>query len=347
VGAGHHVPALTGPEGTREGLHAIVVSALILLVSATVRFVVVAVTGSVALLAAALDDLGDVLTTSALYVAFKASRRAADNRYTFGYQRLEDLGGVLVVIVIWGSAGFAAFEAVDKLLGDHRVTHVAIAMVVAALGAAANGLVALYKIRTGKRIGSEPLVADGKHAATDSLASVAALAGLAGVAAGFPKADPIAAFAVVLAIAWIAFDASRHVITRLLDAVDPALIDEICRVVETVEGVRKCGRVQARWAGRSLYAIVTVAADGSLPLTETHDISERVHHALLHEVDGIAQVDVHVDPWEPHAQEAHEATTRHVSPDDHDDHAEPADHRHHDDRPNELRDHNHTASHPD
>lgn len=310
-GGHHHAASLTGPEGTREGLRAIVISALILLASATLRFVVVAVTGSVALLAAALDDLGDVLTTGALFLAFKGSRRAADERYTFGYARLEDVAGVLVVLVIWGSAIFAAVEAVSKLIGPHDVKNLGLGMGVAVLGAVANGAVAAYKIRTGKRIGSEPLVADGKHAATDSLASVAALGGLVGVAAGYAKADPIAAFAVVAAIAYIAYDASRHVLARVLDAVDPAIIDAIGHAVGHVDGVRECGRVQARWAGRSLYVIVTVAADGELTLAEAHEISERAHHEILHEVPGVSQVDVHIDPWEPHGADAHRETREH------------------------------------
>lgn len=314
MGSGHHVASVTGPEGTREGLRAILISAVILGLSAAVRFVVVALTGSVALLAAALDDLGDVLTTSALFVAFKASRRAADERYTFGYSRLEDLGGVLVVLVIWGSAGYAAFEAYSKLVGEHTVERLGIGMATAVLGFAANGAVALYKIRTGRRIKSRPLVADGKHAMTDSLASIAALGGLIGVAAGFEKADPIAAAAVVLAIAAIAYDATRHVLARLVDAVDPALIERIVHVVEDVDGVRACGRIQARWAGRSLYVIVTVAADGSLSLDESHAVSERVHHELIHEVEGIAQVDVHVDPWEAHGEDAHRETHDHPPP---------------------------------
>lgn len=315
-GGHHHAASLTGPQGTREGLRTILISAVILLASAVLRFVVVAITGSVALLAAALDDLGDVLTTSALFLAFKGSRRAADARYTFGYARLEDLAGVLVVLVIWGSAIFAAVEAIDKLIGPHSVEYVALGMVVAVLGAIANGAVAVYKIRTGKRIGSQPLVADGKHAATDSLASIAALAGLFGVAAGYPKADPIAAFLVVLAIGYIAFDASRQVLARVLDAVDPQIIDAISHAVGHVDGVRECGRIQARWAGRSLYVIVTVAADGAITLADAHDISERVHHAILHEVEGVAQVDVHVDPWEPHGETAHRETTGHREGDD-------------------------------
>jgi cation diffusion facilitator family transporter len=344
VGAGHHhVPDVTGPEGTREGLRTILASAGILAVSAAVRFVVVAITGSVALLAAALDDLGDVLTTSALFVAFKASRRAADQRYTFGYSRLEDLGGVLVVLVIWGSAIYAAVEAYRKLVGSNTVEHVGIAMAVAVLGAATNGAVALYKIRTGKRIGSEPLVADGKHAATDSLASVAALAGLIAVAAGYENADPIAAFVVVLAIAYIAWDASRTVIARLLDAVDPALIDRIVHATSHVDGVVSVGRIQARWAGRALYVIVTVAVDGALSLGDAHDVSERVHHAILHEVPGVAQVDVHLDPWEAHSAEAHRETRDHA-PARHEEHepahdAEPA-------RDAEQAPHEHGHPHP-
>lgn len=311
MGAAHHVAPVPGPEGTREGLRAITLSALILAVSAIVRFVFVAVTGSVALLAAALDDVGDVLTTLALYVAFKASARASDERYTFGYARLEDVGGVLVVLVIWSSAAYAAWEAFQKVIGPHEVTNVYLGMAVAGLGAAANGAVALYKVRTGMRIGSPPLIADGKHAATDSLASVAALAGLGGVAAGFSKADPIAAFAVVIAIAFIAFEATRTVLARLVDAVDPALIERIARVLESVEGVRRCGRIQARWAGRSLYVIATVAVAGEMPVADAHRVAERVHHAILHNVEGVAQVDVHVDPWEPHGADAHRETSAH------------------------------------
>ena len=105
AGTHAHPARLTGAEGTREGLRAIRLSAVALGASAAIRLTVAAMTGSVALLAAGLDDLGDVATTIALSVAFVASRRAADRRYTFGYQRVEDLSGVLVVLVIWGSVG--------------------------------------------------------------------------------------------------------------------------------------------------------------------------------------------------------------------------------------------------
>ena len=311
AGTHAHPARLTGAEGTREGLKAIRLTALALGASAAIRLTVAAMTGSVGLLAAGIDDLGDVATTVALSVAFVASRRAADRRYTFGYQRVEDLSGVLVVLVIWGGAAFATYEAIAKLTGEHEVTRLGIAMGAAALGLAANGFAGLYKISVGRRIGSEPLIADGKHALTDGLASIAALGGLIGVRAGWPEADPIAAFVVVAAIIAVAIDASRNVLTRLLDAVDPEIVNHVENIVLGTPGVAGCGRIQARWAGRSLYVSVTVAADGDQSLSAAHEISEKLHHRILHEVDGVAQVDVHVDPWEPHGTEAHTHTADH------------------------------------
>ncbi|MCA1830760.1 MAG: cation diffusion facilitator family transporter, partial [Actinobacteria bacterium] len=170
----------------------------------------------------------------------------------------------------------------------------------------------------GKRIGSEPLRADGQHARTDALASIAAFLGLLGVKLGWPEADPVAGLAITLAIVWIAFDASRHVLARLLDAVDPNIVERITHVVVETDGIMQCGRIQARWAGRSLYVTVTVAADGGLTLTESHAVAERLHHRIIHELPGVAQVDVHVDPFEVNARDAHAETIDHppVPPDE-------------------------------
>src|SRR5438132_8109422 len=115
----HGVAAVAGPEGTKAGLRAIRISAAVLAVAAAAQLTVVAFGGSAGLFAAGLDNLGDVISTVALALAFMAARRAADDRYTFGYQRLEDLAGVVVVLVIWASAGLAAIESVRQLKGLH------------------------------------------------------------------------------------------------------------------------------------------------------------------------------------------------------------------------------------
>jgi len=319
MGGRHGVAPVAGPEGTRVGLRVIWISAVVLAITAAAQFVVVALTGSAALFADALDNLGDVITTIALALAFLAARRAADQRYTFGHQRLEDLAGVFIVLVIWTSAGLAAWGAYRKLLGAHEVSAIALGMGAAALGAVGNEAVARYKISMGRRIGSEPLIADGRHARTDALASVAAFAGLLGAQVGFVEADPIAAFVITIAILAIAWDASRHVFARLLDAVDPEIVGQVEHCARETAGVMDVGRIQARWAGRSLYVSLTVAADGELSLADAHGVAEAVHHHIIHDLPGVAQVDVHVDPWAAHAERAHPSTADHppVPRDDH------------------------------
>lgn len=310
-GHSHGIAPVASPEGTKAGLRAIRISAAVLAIAAAAQLIVVFLTGSAGLFAAALDNLGDVISTIALAIAFSAARRASDNRYTFGYQRLEDLAGVIVILVIWASAGLSAWQSFRKLTGDRTVTAVGIGMGVALLGALGNEIVARYKISVGRRIGSEPLIADGKHARTDALASIAAFVGLLGVQLGFKPADPIAGLVITLAIVRIAYDASRHVLARLLDAVDPDVVQRIAHIAGETPGVTATGRVQARWAGRSLYVTLTVAADGALPLRAAHEIAETVHHNLIHEFPGIAQVDVHVDPGAAHEHDAHPSTAHH------------------------------------
>lgn len=323
MGGDHGVAAVVaGAEGTREGLRVLRISAALLAAAAAFQFVVVGIGGSAGLLADALDNLGDVITTIVLWIAFIATRRAADHRYTFGYQRLEDLAGVFVVLVIWASAVFAGWESYRKLIIEHEPKALGLGMAAAAFGALSNEAVARYKIAVGRRIGSPPLVADGHHARTDALASVAAFAGLAGAQAGMPEADAIAGLVITLAIAWIAYGASRQVLARLLDAVDPEIIARIAHVAAETPGVLDTGRIQARWAGRSLYVTLTVGADPALTLAAAHEVAEAVHHQIIHEFPSVAQVDVHVDPGDVHGEDAHARTYDHPAPD-------PGEHGHH------------------
>lgn len=315
----HGVAAVAGPEGTKAGLRAIRLSAAVLAVAATAQLIVVAVGGSAGLFAAALDNLGDGISTVALALAFTAARRAADDRYTFGYQRLEDLAGVFVLLVIWASAALAAFESIRKLSGPHRPTALVLGLVVAAVGTLGNEVVARYKMRVGRAIGSQPLIADGRHARIDALASVAAFAGLLGVKLGWRAADPVAGLLITLAIVAIAWDASRHVLARVMDAVDPSIVTSVEHATRETPGVAGLGRIQARWVGRSLYVTLTVAVDGNVPVSEAHGIAEAVHHHIIHDLPGVAQVDVHIDPWEAHARDAHRETSAHppVARDEH------------------------------
>ena len=307
------VPIADSPSGEDEGLRAVRLSAFGLGLTAAVQFAFVAASGSVALLADGLHNLGDVFTTATLWIAFVVGRRVPDRGYTFGFARAEDVAGVLVLLAIAASAVVAAWESLDRLLGGDvpALRNPGWALAAALVGVAGNEVVARYKVRVGRRIHSVPLEADGRHSRVDGLASLAAAAGIAGAWAGWPAADPLAGLLLSGVIAWVLVATTRDVLDRLLDRVDGEVIDQIERAAATVAGAQAVHAVRARWVGRSLHVLVHADVDPDLPLRDAHALGERVRHAIFHALPGVAAVDLHLDPAGIDEHDSHGETMHH------------------------------------
>ncbi len=310
----HRHESAGAPESSARGIWALKVSLAGLLATALLQAAVVALTGSVALLADTLHNFADALTSIPLWIAFRLSRKGRTARFSYGYHRAEDGAGLAILLVILASAVWAGYEATSRFLAPITPTHIPLAMAAAAVGALGNEAVARVRLRVGREIGSAALVADGQHARVDVLTSLAAFAGLAGAALGFPLADPLAALLITVAIVGILVDVSRDVLARFMDAIDPDLLPDITRVAERVRGVRKAYDVRGRWLGHRLYAEATISVEGSLTVVEGHRISEEVRHALLHEVPYFADAIIHVDPFEDVPGRHHAITAHHFSP---------------------------------
>jgi cation diffusion facilitator family transporter len=252
--------------------------------------------GSAGLFADALHNFGDVFTTVALWIAFVISNRAANQRYTYGYYRAEDLAGIFIVLVIIASAAASAIESMQKLINGNIPTQIYLSMAAALVGVVGNELLAQYKISVGKRINSVPLIADGQHSRIDGLTSLAAFVGLIGVKLGFPKADPIAGIIITAVIVTVVYSTSRSVLQRLLDGVDPHIVPTIITVAIAVPGVEAVTDVRARWVGHTLHVVMNIEMDAELTLSKAHAIAEAVRHRLFHDVKGISEVVIHTDP---------------------------------------------------
>nr|WP_251096748.1 cation diffusion facilitator family transporter [Streptomyces sp. Caat 7-52] len=304
-------PAL---ESSAHGMRALWVSLAVLGATALAQAVVVAVSGSVALLGDTVHNAADALTAVPLGIAFVLGRRAATRRFTYGYGRAEDLAGLVIVLTIAGSAAFAAWAAAGRLLDPRPVTHVPAVAVAALLGFAGNEWVARYRIRVGREIGSAALVADGLHARTDGFTSLAVLLGAGGSALGWHLADPVVGLAITAAIVLVLRDAAREVFRRVLDAVDPVLVDRAERAVRAVPGVREVGELRLRWIGHRLRAELAVVVDGEATVREAHVIAVEAEHALLHAVPRLTAALVHADPAHaPGEADPHLALTHHAT----------------------------------
>src|SRR5918998_2139991 len=307
---GHTHGAVDPSIATSElGMWAVKWSFVGLFVTALLQVVVVALSGSVALLSDTVHNFGDALTAVPLWVAFALSRLGASRRFTFGYGRAEDLAGVIVVLIILFSAVVAGYQAIERIIQPQTVGLLWAVAVAGAVGFLGNEAVAIFRIRVGRQIGSAALVADGYHARTDGWTSLAVVVGSAGVWLGYPLADPIVGLIIAAAILVIVWQSGKTVFTRLLDGVDPKVLEEIQHAASQVPGVEEVAEVRARWVGHRLRAEVNVAVDPDLSVAEGHGIAREVNHRLLHELRYLDMAVVHVDPVQEAGEEHHRIAT--------------------------------------
>ena len=298
-------------ESSAQGVRAVKISLVALGVTALAQAVVVVVTGSVALLADTIHNFSDALTAIPLWIAFVLGRRPASRRYTYGYGRAEDLAGVFIVAMIALSAVVAGYESFRRLLDPREIEHVGVVIAAGLIGFAGNELVAVYRIRVGRAIGSAALVADGLHARTDGFTSLAVVGGALGVLAGWDAADPVVGLLITVAILFVLRSAATDIYRRLMDAVDPELVEAAEASLRTTPGVRDVEEVRLRWIGHRIRAEVGLVVDADLSLVAAHQVAHDAHHRLLPEVKGVDDVTVHVSPRSDGDEDHHAAVAHH------------------------------------
>jgi cation diffusion facilitator family transporter len=293
------------------GIRAVQLSLVGLGLTASLQLAIALASGSVAVLADTIHNFADASTAIPLWLAFAVGARPPTRRYTYGYGRAEDLAGVFVLLMIFGSAAIAFWESLQRLIHPTPVDHVGWVAVAGVVGLVGNEIVAQYRIRVGSRIGSAALVADGFHARTDGLTSLAVVLGAAGIWLGFPIADPIIGLAITCAILIVLKDSAVQMWRRLMDAVDPSLVEQAAAAASAAEGVQRVTTVRARWIGHTIHAEALIVADARVSLEQAHAIAERARHAMLHAVPKLTSVTVHVDPSEQTGMDYHAELAHH------------------------------------
>jgi cation diffusion facilitator family transporter len=293
-----------------RGIWALKVSLGGLGATALFQVIIVLLSGSVGLLADSIHNVADAFTAVPLWIAFWLSRRPATRRYTYGYGRAEDLAGVIIVLVIFFSSLLAAYESAQKLLHPEPLRDVWWVMAAALVGFIGNEGVAILRIYIGRQIGSAALVADGQHARVDGWTSLAVLLGAIGSLLGFPLADSLVGMLITIIILFIVKESAVTMWHRLMDAVDPELLEAVEREARSISSVCDVHEVRLRWIGHTLYTELHITVDEDLSTWESHQIAEQVRQALFAAEEKLATVEVHVDPCghsgrDPHPSQAH------------------------------------------
>lgn len=294
-----------------EGIRTVWLALVALTLTSLIQIFIVAWSGSVALLADTLHNIGDGLNSIPLLIAFYLARRVATRRYTYGFGRAEDVAGIFIVLSIAVSAAIIFWESIQKFIYPQPITHLSWVAVAAIVGFVGNEAVAWLQIRVGRKIGSAALVADGLHARTDGLTSLAVLLAVGGTWLGFPILDPIIGVLIGVAILFITKDATITMWYRLMDAIEPEILSEAEAVIQGQNTLKKASRLRMRWMGHRLHAEVHIAVDPHLTTAESHEIAEELRHNLFHRIPNLSEVVVHIDPWAEELEKFHRLTTHH------------------------------------
>ncbi|HWE88311.1 MAG TPA: cation diffusion facilitator family transporter [Pseudonocardiaceae bacterium] len=297
---------------SRVGMRALWGSFAVLVATAAVQAGVVTLTGSVALLSDTLHNVADAGTAIPLAVAFRLGRRSASRRFTYGYGRAEDLAGLVVLLVIAGSAVLAVVESLRRLAHPQDVRQLPVLAGAAVIGFLGNEIAARWRTRAGRRIGSAALVADGAHARTDGFTSLSVLVAAGGAAVGWRWVDPVVGVLVAVLVGLVLVSTARSVLGRLLDAAEPATVDRARALAAGTPGVLGVEEMRLRWSGHGQLAEMTVTVDRAASLVRAHEIAHEAEHRLLHGIPRLMRAHVHPHPAPAADRDDHAGVAHHT-----------------------------------
>lgn len=270
------------------------------MITAILQVFIVWYTQSVALLADTVHNFTDAFTSIPLWLAFIIGRRKNNSRFTYGYGRAEDLAGLLILVIIGASAVLVFLESIMRFYHPSSPEHLSVLTLAGIIGFMGNEAVAQYRIKIGKKIGSEALIADGLHSRTDGFVSLSVVVGAIGSYFGYAILDPIIGIIIGFMILWILKEATPKIINRLMDSIDPKIIEEIAHEIGYIPEVAKVVDVKARWIGRSIFTDIKIIVNRDLTIIESYNIEKLVEAKLNQKFPVISQIYIEVIPCNHH-----------------------------------------------
>lgn len=307
----HEHGKMAGAMDNASGTRAIYLGILILGATTIFQALIYLMSGSVALLGDTVHNLGDAVNSVPLLLAFWLAGRAANKRYTYGYGRAEDLAGILIVLSIGLSAVYILWESAGRLLSPMPVTNIGWVAAAAVIGFIGNELVAALQMRTGRAMGSEAMIANGLHARADGLTSLAVLVAAFGSWLGYPVIDAIVGIIMGIVILIITKDAAKAIWYRLMDAVEPEIVEKAVSIIEEHPEVKGVQKLRMRWIGHRLQAEAILDIDAGLDISQYNAISEHLGHHLYHEIPNMAEATIALVPVNGKKKALHSEVLRH------------------------------------
>lgn len=250
-----------------------------------------------ALIADGLHSFADLFTDMMVLFASKYGNQDADEAHPYGHQRIETAATLMLSLLLILTGMVIAWDSLQHLMAHAIQTPSTYALPFAVISVVANEALFYVTKRVGQRIQSPLVIANAWHHRSDSASSGVVVLGIIGSILGYAYLDPIAAILVGGLIIKMGIDYGWDSVKELVDTgVEPAQIEDIRRVISSVDGVCKVHQLRNRKMGGDIFVDVHVLVSPWISVSEGHQIAQRVHFALMAENDQIKDVTVHIDP---------------------------------------------------
>ncbi|HPU75835.1 MAG TPA: cation diffusion facilitator family transporter [Bacillota bacterium] len=259
---------------------------------------------SSAMVADAAHSASDMLATFGVIVAFRISKRPADEDHPYGHGKAEPVAAKLVGAILIVAGSGIAVEAVRRIIARDFVRPGLIALMAAVASIIVKETMYQIAATTARRIRSSALMAEALHHRSDALSSVGTFAGILGGRLGLPILDPVAGFVVAMMIIWMGLKIIRASSDELMDAqTDPETVNAVRVAAVGVGGVCDVHSVVIRKYGGDSYVDLRIGVDPSISVVMGHEIAMQVESMIRLECPSVRGVLVHVDPESVHVDD--------------------------------------------
>ncbi len=259
---------------------------------------------SFALIADAVNSIGDVVTTAVVLFALRVAQRPADAEHPYGHTRAEGIAASNVALLVIISALMVGWEAIRRTTVQHAIPPIW-TLWIAGANILIKEVLYQYNVRVGKRTGSSAIIANAWDHRSDALCALAVLVGLGTIRLGGAQyiwADEVASLIVVAVIVWSGVQLFRSSASELMDLqADPEFVDQIREIAISVSGVAEVETLWVRKSGLEYFADIHIEVAQNLTVAEGHRIGHQVKDRLLAEFPKVRDVLVHLEPF-PHIQ---------------------------------------------
>lgn len=254
-----------------------------------------------AMISDAVHSASDVLSTFVVIAGVKLAGKESDQEHPFGHERFECVAAIILSVMLAVTGAGIGWAGIQNILGGSGELMIPgkLALVAAVVSIVSKEAMYWYTRAAAKKLGSSSLMADAWHHRSDALSSIGSFVGILGARLGVPVLDPVASVVICLFILKAAWDIFQDAISKMLDTACPKEVEEAMRqTVLSQPGVLRIDRLQTRLFGDRIYVEVEIAADANVPLSQAHETSAQVHHAIEGQFPKVKHCMVHVNPME-------------------------------------------------